>query len=506
MNITIRKALAIAPLLLVSAILLAGLLGAFPFASDEGDNMLGALSVVQGGDIYKAYFSQHTPFAYYFTALFALMGVDSVIGFKLAFSGALLLFWLMLYWAYADGVNKNSLRFFVIAYPLVAPFCLAHLILAEVFTSHALVILAIEYLRYLETRTLPLGRMIVISLCVFVSVMSCFVSVYAVFMILLGFGLGELQGLSRAAFPSRWRRWLLFLLILAIPFGILLTWYGATGNLQNFYEQAYLFNRIVYSRYTGMATNAFLPFLSMPLALAFHGYNVMADSMSHGAVTLSLLLLGANLIFLVSLFRRQRLATLIMFLFLAATGFRGYGGTGYTGFHSMPYYIVSLLVFGMVLSWLDRPKLWAWVGSLCALMLFLGVTLPVYAAHATFSATRLRQRPLFSNAYIAAIQTYTRESDMIWLASVDAYVYIDNQRKPASRVCGFTPWVAEQYSGVIIEDLRRNRPKLVAFDPDYRVWGFRTGDYGSNLFSYIQAHYYPLDPSDSVKRTIYLLK
>lgn len=497
-----RKTLAIVPFLLAAAILLTGLLGAFPFASDEGDNMLGALTVARGGDIYKAYFSQHTPFAYYFTSLFALLGVNSVIGFKLAFGVVLLAFWLILYRAYAGLIPKMALRFFIVAYPLLAPFCLGHLILAEVFTAHALVVLLIEYLCYLETRALTPGRMAVISLCVFVAIMSCFVSVYAVGMIMLGFGAGELKGLSRTEIPACWRRWRLFMILLILPFILLLNWYAATDNVRNFYEQAYLFNRTVYSRYVGMGTSAVAPLLSMPIAWFWHGWHALTN----GALTLSLLLAGANLVFLAGLFRRRPLAALIVILFLAATGIRGYAGQGYEGFHSMPYYVVSLFIFGLVLSWLDRPKLWAWMGSLGVLLLFLGVTLPVYSGHAKFNRPLLRQAPLFPTPYDSCIQTYTRESDMIWSGGINAYSYIDNRRRPASRLWGLTPWFAEIYGERVIEDLTRNRPPLIIFDPEYRVWGHRLGDYGSNIFSYIQIHYQQLDQSDPVKRNVYLLK
>lgn len=464
--------------------------------------MLGALTVARGGDIYKAYFSQHTPFAYYFMSVFAFLGVNSVIGFKLVFCVVLLAFWLIIYRAYAGLIPKTALRFFIVAYPLIAPFCLGHLILAEVFAAHALIVLLIEYLRYLETRILTPGRMVVISVCVFVAVMSCFVSIYAVGMIMLGFGVSELKGLSNSTFPACLRRWCLFLVLLILPFALLLTWYAATDNLRNFYEQAYLFNRTVYSRYVGVGASAVAPLLSMPLAWFLHGWHALTS----GAVTLSLLLTGANLVFIIGLLRRQPLAALIVILFLAATGIRGYAGQGYEGFHSMPYYVVSLFIFGLVLSWLDRPKLWAWMGSLSVLVLFLGVTLPVYFGHAKFSLILLRQCPLFPTPYDRYIQTCTRESDMIWSGGVNAYGYIDNRRVPACRVWGLTPWFVEKYTDVIIEDLERNRPKLIVIGPEFQVWGHRLGDYGSNIFSYIQAHYQPLDQSDPVKRNVYLLK
>jgi len=503
MNTTLRKTLGAAPFLLAAAILLGGLLGTMPNPPDEGDNMLGALCVARGGDIYKDYFSQHTPFPYYFTALFALMGVNSVIGFRLAFSLALLIFWLVIYLAYAGSVPKMALLFFMAAYPLLAPFCLGHLILAEVFTAHALVVLLLEYLCYLQVRALPLRRMLVISLCVFVAVMSCFISIYAVFFILLGFGLGELRGLARATFAARLRRWGLFLLLLAAPFGLLSAWYAATDNLRNFYEMAYLLNRTVYSHYIGgMGASAWAPFLSMPPAWLLHIWAALAAGVTRGAMTLSLLLAATNLIFLVVLFRRQALAALILFLFLAATGIRGYGGSGYTGFHSMPYYVVSLLVFGLVLSWLARPKIWAWIGSLGLLLIFLGLTLPVYAGHAQFKVAALRKCPL----YEPYIQAFTRASDMIWSAGLSDYLFIDNRLVPASRVCGLPPWVAERYSDMIIEDLSRNRPKLILLDPEWRIWGYRMGDYGGKIISYIQEHYQSLDKSDPVKRAIYLPK
>lgn len=505
----------VVPLLLIILVMLIGaLIPAFPFGSDEGDNILGAFSILNGGDIYKAFYSQHTPFGYYFTALLALCGAESVPEFRIAYAVFLALFWTWLCWSYARRIPAVMLMFILVAFPLSAPFFLGHVILADNLSALALLVLLLELISYRGAEDLTPKRMAVISLASFVAVAACFLSVYPVFVFIVGLALVDLRrnGWRLIYFP--FRRYILLAAIAVFPFAVLVGWYALTGNLGNFYYQAYEFNRTVYAKYvyTGYQYEPLLKFILMPLTWVQQGILALKATFQNRALSMNLLLALGNLGFIVFI-RRGWVFSVVLFFFLTYTGTRSFGGFGYTGFHSAPYFMVSLAALGWLLAALYRPHNIRTLGAACLLLIFLKVTipaylkstLPIYWRHVRSDSDLFSLEAFFSTPYDKEVKALTKPGDMIWSAGVDGYVYINNRCRPAGRFSGLVPWFAEDYMDEIIADLERHKPKVVIFPADGMVWGHALKDYGANINHYIQARYHPLDVNVPVKKDIYVL-
>ncbi|MDO9541409.1 MAG: hypothetical protein Q7J98_03690 [Kiritimatiellia bacterium] len=501
-------------LLFVMLMLIGGLIPTFPFGSDEGDNILGALSVLGGGDIYKAFYSQHMPFGYYFTALLALCGAESVPEFRIAYAVFLVLFWAWLYWSYARRVPPIMLIFLLIAFPLTAPFFLGHVILADNLSALALLVLLLELLGHRDSPELTPRRMAVISLASFVAVTSCFLSVYPVFAFIVGLVLLELRrnGWRLKCFP--FRRCIFLAAAAALPFAILSGWYALTGNLGHFYYQAYEFNRTIYAKYVwgGGQPSPLAAFGMLPLIWIQHGISALRTALQNFTLSLDLLLVAGNLAFIIFI-RRGWVFSIVLFLFLTYTGTRSFGGCGYTGFHSAPYFMVSLALLGWLIANLYQPRRARILVMVCLLVIFfkctipayLGCTLPVYLRHIRSAQKLFSLDAFFATPYDKEIKALTKPGDMIWSAGIEGYVYINNRCMPASRIWCLVPWFAEDYGDEIVADLEKNRPQVIIFPADGMVWGHPLKDFGADIFHYIQARYRPLDINVPVKKDIYVL-
>lgn len=503
------------PLLLLASVILTGaLIPTFPFGSDEGDNILGAFSVLSGGDIYKAFYSQHTPFGYYFTALLALCGAESVPEFRIAYVVFLAFFWTWLCWSYARRIPAVMLMFILVAFPLSAPFFIGHIILADNLSALALLVLLLELISYRGADDLTSGHVAVISLACFVAVTACFLSVYPVFAFIAGLVLLDLRRNEWRLKCFPFRRYILLAAATAFPFAILGGWYALTGNLGHFYHQAYEFNRTVYAKYVsvGYPYEPFLKFVILPLAWVQHVVLALKTALPSRALSLDLLLVLGNLGFVVFI-RRGWAFSVGLFLFLIYTGTRSFGGFGYTGFHSAPYFMVSLAALGWLIAFFYQPRRARILVMACLFVFFLKctvpaylrATLPVYGRYARSDHELFSLNAFFSTPYDKELKALTKPGDMIWSAGVNAYVYINSRCRPAGRIWGLVPWFAEGYLDEILADLERYKPKVIIFPSHGKVWGHALKDFGADIQRYIQARYHPLDANMPVKEDIYLL-
>lgn len=494
-----------------SVFLTAVLIPTYPFGSDEGDNILGAMSVLSGGDIYSAFYSQHMPFGYYFTAILALCGAETVPGFRLAYAVFLALLWSWLYWRYARRLPPAMLLFVIAAYPLAAPYFLGHEILADNLAALALLVLLLELMLYRGTGDLDAGLIAVVSAAIFVAVGSCFLSLYpvAAFLAAIFFISAVSSGLAAAL-----KKNLLLAAGIAAPFAVLVAWYAASGNLGNFYYQAYEFNRTVYAKYvqTGYPYEPALKFIILPLAWAQHFLQSLSGAFGKPGLSLDLLLAVANLVF-VFLMGRETARAFFCFIFIVYTGTRSYGGFAYTGFHSAPYFVISLAALGWLFARLLEAGDSRRLAAACLVVLFLRTTapyyaravLPVYWRHAQSEEPWFRLDGFFATPYDAEIMRITEPGERIWSAGVDKYIFINTGRQPAGRIHGLVPWYAERYWPDIVADLEREKPRVIVFPYDGMVWGQALADFGSNVYSHISAHYRPLDPVAPVRKDIYCL-
>lgn len=474
-----------------------------PAFMDEADNLLGALNIANGSDIYKGYFSQHTPFVYYFMSIFTVLGIRDYETFRMCISFVILLTWIFMYSRYCKYFGKKVLLIFILLYVLTLNVTWGYMILSDVFQGYAVLILFFEGLIFQKKKTLTLESMIIISLCIFISTMSAFVSVYPIFIICLLFLYNILTLPSKEIFV-RMKEYIKLITIIIIPFLMLIIWYLATGNLRNFYEQAYEMNRTYYSNYLGgFGSSVGGLFKSIPLNWTEHIKSYLL-TLNKDSIFNSLLVVF-NLLFVHIQFRKSRVSGVIIFFFIGFSGMRGY-----TDFHSLNYYIVSFFSVAYVVEYyfvrISGISEFKRVGIKVLTFLIFLISLNSYIPNAglnIFKDKGLLAQNIYYDSYI---QRLTTKNDNIWITSLTTQTYINNHRKPASRVTTLVPWFYDAYKIEMLNDLEKNKPKLIIFEKDNEVWGHVYADFAPAVLDFLIKYYEPLNEYDSIEKNIYVKK
>lgn len=466
---------------------------------DEADNILGAISVSQGGDIYKSFFSQHTPFVYYFMSIFALIGVRDYETFRLCMGIVILCAWIFMYYNYSYYFDSKVFKLFVLLYALTINITWAHMVLSDVFYGFSILFLFLESLVYVRTGILSIKSMIVIAICVFVSVMSAFVSVYSVVILFfLLFMYNVYKKRLRESIPA----YIKLTIIIATPFLVIILWYGLSGNLYNFYYQAYEQNRIYYSNYNGL-NNSSLGLLRQIVIswinhVAYHATTFSKESLFSG------LLVFLNLLFCYYHYKRDKALSILIFVFLAFTGVRGF-----EGFHAIPYYIVSFFNSSFIINEYlfkkengGRVEYKKNVMRICVFLLMI-LSLNNYAPNAGTNFTKpngiIAQSP-----YDYYIKKLTEPNEKIWITSLSPQTYINTNRDPAMRAYIVVPWYVDAFKKEIMDDLINKRPRLIIFEKDSDVWGYKYSDFAKDILDFLNAEYKPLNPNVDYEKNIYI--
>ncbi|WP_025690578.1 hypothetical protein [Paenibacillus zanthoxyli] len=468
---------------------------------DEADNMLGAISVSQGGDIYKDFFSQHTPFVYYFMSIFALIGVRDYETFRLCMSLVILLLWIFMYTRYSNYFNSLIFKIFILLYAITINITWAHMVLSDVFYGFSILFLFLEALIFVRTNSLTRKSMIVISISVFVSVMSAFVSIYSVTIL---FFLLFVYNLYKKTFRQNIPNYLKLITIMAIPFLVLFLWYWLSGNLYNFYYQAYKLNRVYYSNYNGI-NNSSIGLLKQIVTswinhLEYHVTTFSRDSLFSGILVIF------NLLFCYYHFKRDKALSILIFIFLAFTGIRGF-----EGFHAIPYFIVSFFNSSFIINEYLNPKekdyIEGYKKNLIRIFVFL-LLIIAFNNYAPNAGTNFAKPNgiIAKSPYDEYINKLTETNEKIWITSLSPQTYINTNRDPALRAYILVPWFVDAFKNEIMEDLRTRKPKLIIFEKDSDVWGYKYSNFAKDILDYLDVEYKPLNMYVDYEKNIYIRK
>lgn len=470
---------------------------------DEADNILGALAVADGKDVYNGFISQHTPFVYYYFSLFALIGVSDYETFRLCMAFTLLAIWLIIFFRYKKYFGTTVFLIVFLLYPLTANLHWGHMILSDVFQGFSLFVLLLEFIIYWKNKQIEVRNVIFISASIFISMMSAFISVYPIFIIFLGFVTHELlHNKTFKDYANKIKSYLMIIGITSVPFSILFLWYAITGNFKNFYFQAYTFNRVYFSKYLeGFGSNT----LSVFKDTFVNWIRFMTVSLTQfkGDTLITTLLVIFIILFIVNMFKENKVLAVIVFVFITFTGVRGY-----TNFHATTYYIVAFFAAGYVIDnyVFSKNNVNQFKKIAIQIMTFL-LFLISFNNYIPFVGDNLlsQKGTITSGPLDRYIQTLTDPKDTIWISYDDPIAYIKNHREPGSSVYILFPWFSEVFSDEVINDLKKNKTKLVTYDPESDIWGRKYKDFATEVYSFIQQNYTALNQDDPVEKNIYIL-
>jgi len=475
---------------------------------DESDNLLGGWLVSKGFQIYKDYYSQHTPLMYYICGVIYSFGAHSVAMVRTYFFFFLSLVWVFMYLRYSKHFGAFTMALYPILYIFVLGYTfLGNTIVSEQVQSNALVILLLEFLLFEKTRTLKYDNYIIISLSVFFSFGTAVNSAFPILVVCIGVFLLELLWFIKRLINERTKlasyiaktflRYIILFAAVAIPFLIFILIYDRQHVLSNAYYQIFTFNRQVYSKYNGYGTSV-LATLQMPVYMFSGFFITIMNKLSTNLVSNIqwLIDIASNFLFLWLLIKQNRkIAAVISFLMVIMCGTRGYDN-----FHAIPYYALSSIMIAYLLYYLAYLPIKQSL-NYKNLRILSSAVIILFLSSSYFSNFHVHsENGWFSDDPPSKIQIYidtiTNKNDKIYLDNLDYYSYMRTDRLPASRIAGLVPWFADVYQNQVIDDLKANNTKVIVYTPDLDIWGYKAKDYEPLVQKFIMDDYTQLSSSD----------
>lgn len=438
---------------------------------DEYDNIRGGMIISKGGVLYKDYVTQHTPFVYYLCSVFSLFRAVSLEQFRLFYYVLLGLVWGFLYYRHSSYFGKNKMFILPIIMTIVIVSIMhprGHQILSDGVQGICTVALLLEFLRYYQDKEIGLGRSIIISICMWCSFGSAFISAYSLVWIVLAVFVLEViywikRGFSFKGFITRYYKLIICMLI---PLIVSILYFYFNDALKDAFEQFYLFNREVYPNYTGLGDNLFQPFidairhyftlLSDKVTLILHAKCGVVDLLQLSLITLSSILI-VRLIY-----KKRYIEALTMFFVLCCSATRGYN------FHSLPAWYVAVMICVLFFTEIKDyiPK------KIMPFIIIFALTL------SSTYVIKLSQNILYEAEPITAVENFviknTKENDKVFVDfySCDSLYIIYKNRKPVNRVPYMLPWYMDWYEEKTIDELVTEKPNIVIYNDKKKTWGY----------------------------------
>lgn len=471
---------------------------------DEFDNIIGGNVVLQGGAIYVDYWSQHTPVAYWFSALGQLLGATSLPGQRLFAYGVFALLLALLYLRNARKFGRLPLLVVAASIPLLhfANPKLSYTILSDNYQAIAAVFLLFEVVRIGAYPGKTASSWVVIGLGSALSFGVAFISAFFIAATVLTAGLLEIVNFAKQRVPvATWVAQVgVRLGSLLAPFVALVAAVWSTGALMGAYQQAYLLNATVYSRYqNGLGSDALSTLVNQPVALLRNLFGTPPHAFSNPELLFGRVAFFACVLILVCLFLLRVRPILGVGIFVMAT----YAGMrGWAGFHAQPLWAFLIACFALVFwilpatGWLrgKRSKL------AIALTSVIVVTGLVFSA-APYVVEVYNKRDSLGTPSPFPDETKNRVIEILVpeggayaeLGIQHAHHFVTTRRLPAGGFAGVVPWFSDMLDEEMTDKLREDNPVLIFSEPDAKVWGERIDAHGPLLFAYINANYQRVD-------------
>ena len=441
--------------------------------TDETDNILGGITIANGGVLYRDYVTQHTPFVYYLCSIFALLGAKSPEQFRLSYYLLVSAVWGLLYLRHkrqfgmkvlmlpiAESIIINSM-----AQSLSRAGCM---VLSDNVQGMCFVVLILEFFKYCEDKTLNWDRAAIVSICTICSIGSAFVSAFTLIWFALAFVAAEVRGWNAASisFSGLSHRYWKLVSAAFIPLVLAGVYFAANHALGRAFDQFYSFNRDVYSKYTGgFGQNAVAPFIFSfrnLFSTVTDGFNGLMNSKATTTMVLQLFILVSALSVTVCMARKkQLLKAALLFAVLCGTGVRGY-----LSFHGLAAWYVAVMI---IVLFYDELIDSVFKIAAPALVVICAYSLSIYAHDIGENLLQRQQAVSDFDNYVISI-TEDQDSLLVDSLSFNSIYYLYKNRNIVNRAQYILPWYMDWYEQDTIDDLLKYKPSYVLFNDDQKVW------------------------------------
>ncbi len=467
------------------------------FVSDEVEIFMHGQAIANGELLYRDTASQHTPIMYYISAIFSLLGVTTITGFRLCFYAVISALWGLMYFRYSERRGKLS----VILYPLLYICILAQLdwtatcILSDQFQGIGMAILFFEFLEFNEKRDLNISNCVMISLSVLISFGTAFVAAFAIAIMAATVIALDIWNCIKekkdikSAWSELWRRYVKLFSIVLAPIAVLLLFYICTGTLDDLIAWTYTINRTVYTNYTGGYGSSIINGF---LGGRVHYLELLKFTSFNALTFCKLLLILLSIAYIVHLAKKGngsviRVVGMLLFMFACAT-------RGLFDFHGLPAVALicsmsACFVGEVLIPSIKGKALPIALTITCSIVMFLPYYQNIFPNRKTISTTN--DISVGSTAWY--IDKITDDGERVGFSLLNCDLMVLGKVIPATVQAGSVPWFWDFAGEEAMEELNAEPPRVFLFSPGHEVWGHKITDYAPDLVEFIQSNYTCLD-------------
>ena len=481
------------------------------FISDEAEIFMHGQSIANGKLLYSEVGSQHMPIMYYIAAFFSLLGVQSIVGFRLCFYALMSALFALIYYVYGKEKNRLALFLFPFIYVLlVTEINWRASVMSDQFQGIGMAILLLEYLSFVENRRLNVQSCVMISLAVFISFGSAFVSIFAIFIMAVSVISYDIaseiaeKNQPQIIAVSLLKKYGRLFGIVLLPMATVALIYVFTGRFGDFISWAYRLNVDIYPKYLGYGSNVFQSLFGG--SEYFFEYIRGVNFFNMGATnTLRVLAIFFTIWFAVNFSRSgkfsiMRAVSVILFIVACMT-------RGLFDFHGIPAVIVIALSSALAIAAL-LPHLQGKSTLLAVTVsLFVAMVISPYGSEILPNLAKITDKEAIQkfeyNSTVECIESLTERGERVGFSTLDCDVIVMAGVIPASVQAGSVPWFWDQAGDQAMKELQSAPPRVFVFYEHQTVWGYSIKDYAPELVAFIKANYVRISESES---TVWVLK
>lgn len=474
---------------------------------DEFENIVGGYFILHGRLPYTGFFTHHGPFAYFFAAIIGIFSGGSFVNFRILLAVAYFILHLSFYFyiKYRFGLRvSHVILVFSLFLALCATYVWGHMLLADSLVGLLLIpAYIITFLIILKNEALSVADSVLISLLAFSTLLTSLTFVYAI-MFLYIFTI--YWWIKTKTYPFISKQSFRFYLILTTPYILFLIYLIVTNSLFDYYYQAIFFNQAYYLEALPSRNPLRLAIVILYSFLEhYRAILAQVKDLNFGTPMPHTLAL-ANLLMIIYLIVNKKIASMLFLIaILVYVNVRSNPySTSETDYQGIPYHYLSLFngIFLIALMWqdlkdkLDQNKKIIYSFFLILLgayFLFLFLFLLEQAGGKAYKKYMGTQSTIYDRPAVApTLNKLLDKNDFYYIGPFAFEDHLYMKSRLASRYFVTIPAMdkSDKIKTELLEDIKKNKPKIVVFDTEFTIFGSTPGKY---LVNYLRDNYFILE-------------
>lgn len=480
------------------------------FYPDELENILGGRYIIEGRLPYIGFFTHHNPFAYFFSVPLYLLSGQSFVKFRLLLGLVYIGMMAGLYlWIKRRlGVEIGKITLIWLVFVVVgATYWWGQMLLADSLSSY-LIVVPVMLLFWLiwKKESLKRNDLWLISVLAAFALLTTFTLLYLVltvyiFTIIYYFKTSPVKLWSKETLKVGG--------ILALPYLIFMVYLIVTGSLEEYYYQSILFNTQYYATLPGGVSVKnplrVIIVLFYQFFVNFKTILVMVKDLNFGSPFAQTMALSNAILFLYCFIEKKYFLAVFVWLALTFGIVRSNPyTTAETDYQGMAYHLISIFNGLVALNFLWKVlkektfdgKFLLYGGGfplLSLYFLFFGLHLSDKYLEKAYQKYMGTQSLIYDRPSVAfTLNRLLDKNDYYFLGPFDFENHFYTRAKLASKYIVVIPAMShsEKIQKEMLTDLQNNKPKVVVYDTEMRVFGDKPGSY---VVSFLNDNYFNLE-------------